>query len=294
MKRNRKSSVTQNHHCKFETAVTSVPDTNSIMNLVRMPIDLQNHLCRTTTIRERKTIKNWEIFDLEINDIDRLYHITRQKNDDYCTYFELMVRIKKNGICNNSNEYLYSYLYAEHDNRFFSNINGFIFITKKIELLLAIIIQERPRKIYSCQVISPYTNGRVFNSVCIYNYSDKFNNLLIDKEDGRIIREFSIELPILENVKQILNLLKKDGIDVDPAFIDKKLLKKKSKKFQKKIEKEKNYYYYYLGSIGTEWDMKKEDCNDEALLQTLYCKPFIFDKDYYYKKIMDYNYYYYK
>ena len=271
MVKHKKSPVTLD----FDTAVASVPDTNSIKNLVGEAIDLQIYLARRTTKQEQKILNNWEKFELEIKDIDRLYHIVR-KDDDYGTYFELMVRIKKNGIGNSSNEYLYSYLYAEYDNRFFENINGFIFVTKNIELLLAIIVQERPRKIYTCQVIYPCHDEKVFNTVAIHNNSNKFHYLLTEK-DSRKIWEFSRDLPVLENVQQILKLLKKDGIDVDPAFIDKKLLKKKSTNFQRKIENEKDSYY--LSRYGSTWVMEKDHCKDEALLRTLNDKPFVKDKD---------------
>ena len=262
----------------FDSAVASISDADSLMNLA---LPFLHYRCQTffihgTTKQERRTLQHLKWFTIDKDDIDRLYHIAR-KDAGNCEYFELLVRLKKSISKRLKNKHLYSYIYAEYDDYYFGHINGLIFTTEKIELLLAIIVQERPRKIYTCDIIYPCRidkRERVSNTVHVHQSSNKFDNLLV-KKDSRIIREFSLELPVLENLQEILNLLRKDGTNVDPVFIDKKLLKKKSKKFQKKIEDEKNNYYYQLGkNVVTSYEIK-EDCNNEALLQTLYCKPFI-------------------
>ena len=59
MVKHKKSPVTLD----FDTAVASVPDTNSIKNLVGEAIDLQLHYsCRTTKQEEEEeTLNNWKM-----------------------------------------------------------------------------------------------------------------------------------------------------------------------------------------------------------------------------------------
>lgn len=205
-------------HPDFQTAEPSVTDIATIVATCNKPLDLQHELIRITTHMEYETLViegiSWRYFEIPVGNIDRLYFIKADK-DAAGFYYELAIRIN----FEDEEDPIFVSMYAECDSNPYGAINGFIFVSKNINFFMMTLLQDRPKRIFTCEIHTPIEDHNTFVTIMVHSSSHDFSHCY-SNDKSRCHRMATRVLPILKNKGAILELLAKDGIKIHKTFVE--------------------------------------------------------------------------
>ena len=86
-------------------------------------------------------------------------------------------------------------------------------MTRDVDTFFGLTLTQRPKRLYSARFLAPLDFSNLEDCFVVYSLTNNFDEYF-DKEGVTKIGEYSVTLPEIENKKEILNVLKNDGVDL--------------------------------------------------------------------------------